>query len=179
MHYALPLWYLLGIVAIIKRIRIVSDAAIKRKSHSNWDVNHGVHRFPSNENIGVFHLQLLVFPFVCRFHSRIEAIVCSSFANDKFRRISSSFQNLFVWLLHEKECSFYTYLFCCTKMRWMFIISSAVSVNGWDTSSVASRARSELTSLQCILQMFCLLNPQMNVCQPNPKTTSSRVRPRY
>ena len=38
MHYALPLWYLLGIVAIIKRIRIVSDAAIKRKSHSNWDV---------------------------------------------------------------------------------------------------------------------------------------------
>ena len=96
MHYALPLWYLLGIVAIIKRIRIVSDAAIKRKSHSNWDVNHGVHRFPSNENIGVFHLQLLVFPFVCRFHSRIEAIVCSSFANDKFRRISTKFQNMFV-----------------------------------------------------------------------------------
>ena len=23
------------------------------------------------------------------------------------------------------------------------------------------------------LQMFCMLNPQMNVCEPNPKTTSS------
>ena len=23
------------------------------------------------------------------------------------------------------------------------------------------------------LQMFCLLNPQMNVCEPNPKTTRS------
>ena len=23
------------------------------------------------------------------------------------------------------------------------------------------------------LQMFCLLNPQMNACEPNPKTTSS------
>ena len=34
-------------------------------------------------------------------------------------------------------------------MTWMFIISTAVWVNGWDTSSVASRARSELTSLQC------------------------------
>ena len=34
-------------------------------------------------------------------------------------------------------------------MTWMFIISTAIWVNGWDTSSVASRARSELTSLQC------------------------------
>ena len=34
-------------------------------------------------------------------------------------------------------------------MTWMFIISTAVWVNGWDTSSVASRARSELTSSQC------------------------------
>ena len=23
------------------------------------------------------------------------------------------------------------------------------------------------------LEMFCLLNPQMNVCEPNPNTTSS------
>ena len=34
-------------------------------------------------------------------------------------------------------------------MTWMFIISTTVWVNGWDTSSVASRARSELTSSQC------------------------------
>ena len=26
---------------------------------------------------------------------------------------------------------------------------------------------------QNTLQMFCLLNPQMNACKPNPKTTSS------
>ena len=34
-------------------------------------------------------------------------------------------------------------------MTWMFIISTTVWVNGWDTSSVASRARNELTSSQC------------------------------
>ena len=34
-------------------------------------------------------------------------------------------------------------------MTWMFIISTTVWVNGWDTSSVASRTRSELTSSQC------------------------------
>ena len=34
-------------------------------------------------------------------------------------------------------------------MTWMFIISTTVWVNGWDTSSVASRARSELTSSKC------------------------------
>ena len=34
-------------------------------------------------------------------------------------------------------------------MTWMFVISTTVWVNGWDTSSVASRARSELTSSQC------------------------------
>ena len=43
----------------------------------------------------------------------------------------------------------YSYLFCCTEMIWMFIISTTIWVNGWDTSSVASRARSELTSSQC------------------------------
>ena len=37
---------------------------------------------------------------------------------------------------------------CCTEMTWMFIISTTIWVNGWDTSSVASRARSELTSSQ-------------------------------
>ena len=56
---------------------------------------------------------------------------------------------LLSWLLNEKESSFCTYLFCSTEMTWMFIISTAIWVNGWDTSSVASRARSELTSLQC------------------------------
>ena len=34
-------------------------------------------------------------------------------------------------------------------MTWMFIISTVVWVKGWDNSSVASRARSELTCLQC------------------------------
>ena len=100
-----------------------------------------------------FHLHLLVLPFIYQYYSRIEALVSSSFANDEFRRISVSFQHHFkiylLWLLHEKECSFYSYLFCCTEMTWMFIISTTIWVNGWDTSSVASRARSELTSSQC------------------------------
>ena len=102
---------------------------------------------------GGFQLYLLVFPFVYQFYSIIEALVSSSFANDEFRRISVSFQHHFkinlLWLLHEKECSFYSYLFCCTEMTWMFIISTTIWVNGWDISSVASRARSELTSSQC------------------------------
>ena len=33
-------------------------------------------------NLGGFHLHLLVFPFIYQFESRIEALVCSSFAND-------------------------------------------------------------------------------------------------
>ena len=103
--------------------------------------------------IGGFHLYLLVFPLVYQFYSIIEALVSSSFANDEFRRISVSFQHYFniylLWLLHEKESSFYSYLFYCTEMTWMFIISSTIWVNGWDTSSVAPRARRELPSSQC------------------------------
>ena len=64
--------------------------------------------------MGGSHLHLLVFPFVYQFHSRIETIVCSSFANDKFRRISASFHHHFkiclLWLLHEKECIYFAVL---------------------------------------------------------------------
>ena len=64
--------------------------------------------------------RVLAFPFVYQFYSRIEALVSSSFANDQFKRIPASFQHHFkvclLWLLHEKECSFCTYLFCCTEM---------------------------------------------------------------
>ena len=98
---------------------------------------------------GGFHLYLLVFPFVYQFYSIIEALVSSSFANDEFRRISVSFQHHFkiylLWLLHEKECSFYSYLFCCTEMRWLFISSSAIWVTGSNIGSVSSRATKELT----------------------------------
>ena len=70
---------------------------------------------------GGFHLHLLVFPFVYQFNSRIGVIVYSSFANDQFRRISTTFQHHFkiclLWFLHEKECNFYTNLFYCTEMR--------------------------------------------------------------
>ena len=70
---------------------------------------------------GGFHLHLLVFPFVYQFNSRIGVLVSSSFANDEFRRISTTVQHLFkiclLWFLHEKECSFHTHLFCCTEMR--------------------------------------------------------------
>ena len=50
------------------------------------------------------------------------------------------FKICLLWLLHDKEC-------CCTEMRWMFIISTAIWVTGSDTSSVSSR--SELTSSKC------------------------------
>jgi hypothetical protein len=86
-----------------------------------------------------------VFPFVYQFQSRIEALICSSFANGFQHR----FKICLLWLLHEKECSFYTYLFYCTEMRWLFISSRAIWVTGSDTGSVASRARSELTRWKC------------------------------
>ena len=96
----------------------------------------------SYTQIGGFHLHLLVFPFVYQFNSRGSSpfIIC------KCKRISTTFQHhfkiCFLWFLHEKECSFYTYFFfCCSEMRWMFIISTAIWFTGWDTSSVASRAR--------------------------------------
>ena len=57
--------------------------------------------------------------------------------------------NCLFWFLHEKECSFCTHLFCCTEMRWLFICSTAIWVAGSDTSTVASRARTDLTSSKC------------------------------
>ena len=33
-------------------------------------------------DLGRFHLHLLLFPFIYQFNSRLEALVCSSFAND-------------------------------------------------------------------------------------------------
>ena len=44
----------------------------------------------AKKGIGGFHLHILVLLFVYQFHSRIKALVCSSFANDQFRRISVS-----------------------------------------------------------------------------------------
>ena len=74
----------------------------------------------SFSTISGFHLYLLVFPFVYQFNSRIGVLVHSSFANDYFRRISTTFQHHFkiclLWFLYEKKYSFYTHLFCCTEM---------------------------------------------------------------
>ena len=107
-------------------------------------------------------------------------ISCKWIVQKDFNIISASFQNLFViatskayflhreplsflpplcwcarqWFLYEKECSFYTHLFCCTKMRWLFISITAIWVTSSDTGSDASRAgysraRTELTSSKC------------------------------
>jgi hypothetical protein len=118
-----------------------------------WGCEYPTCAIITNSCLQTTLLHLLVFPFVYRFHSRIEAVHHSSFANDQFRRISASFQLHFkiclFWLLYEKECSFYTYLFCCTELKWMFIISTAFWVTGWDTGSVAPRAKSELPSSTC------------------------------
>ena len=52
--------------------------------------------------------------------------------------------------LHKKECSFYTYLWCI-EMRWICIyqFNCHFSLTVWDTFSVASRARTELTRSIC------------------------------
>ena len=59
--------------------------------------------------------------------------------------LQQHFSICLLWFLPEKECSFYTHLFCCTEMRWLFISSTAI----WTTGSVASRARTKLTSSKC------------------------------
>ena len=51
--------------------------------------------------------------------------------------------------LNETKCSFYTPLFCCIEMRWLFICSTAIWVNGSNTVLVASRAKAKLTSSKC------------------------------
>ena len=107
----------------------------------------------SNFDIVGIHLHLLVFPFVYQFNSRIRILVYSSFASDKLRRISKTFQHNFkmcsLWFLHKKECSFYTYLFCCTEKKWMFISSTAIWFTSSDTGSVAFRARGQLDRSKC------------------------------
>ena len=51
--------------------------------------------------------------------------------------------------LCKKEYSFYTQLFCCTELRWMFISSTSIWVTDSDIGSVASKARSQLTRSKC------------------------------
>ena len=55
----------------------------------------------SQNDLSGFHLQLLLFPFIYPFNSRIRVLVQSSFANEEFRRISTTFQH------HFKICGFY------------------------------------------------------------------------
>ena len=96
---------------------------------------------------------LFLFLPVCSFNSRTWVLVHLSFANDQFRRSSTKFQLHFkiclLWFLHGKECIFYTHLFCYTEMRRLFISSTAIWITGSDTGSVASRARTKLTSSKC------------------------------
>ena len=71
-----------------------------------------------HNEIGGFHLHLLVFHFVYQFNSRIVALV---YHHLQIRSILASFQIHFkmclLWLLDEKDRSFYTYLFCFNEMR--------------------------------------------------------------
>ena len=77
-------------------------------------------------------------------------IICKWLAQKDFSNISASFQNLFVVVVKWKGiCTFYTYLFCCTEMRWLFISLSAIWATDSDTSLVACRARTELTRSKC------------------------------
>ena len=65
----------------------------KRISHFNG-FYPSLHKHSQRVTDG-FHLQLLVFPFIYQFNSRIEVLVNSSFANDYFRRISTTFEHHF------------------------------------------------------------------------------------
>ena len=100
-----------------------------------------------------FHLCLFDFHFIYQFYFLMTTLVKSAFWNTADLLIFKSFQHHFkiclLWFLHKKRCSFYTHLFCFTEMRWMFISSTAIWVAGWDTSSVGSRAGSDLTSSKC------------------------------
>ena len=69
-------------------------------------VSRYIAKMSHNRVFGGFCLHLLVFPFIYQFNSRIETTVSSSLAYDEFRSIPAY--------------SFYTYLFCCTEMRWMY-----------------------------------------------------------
>ena len=88
------------------------------------------------------------FPFIYLFNYRRSALVHLSFANDQFTRIPTTFhlQTLLVVVFRYKRMNFYTHLFCCIEMRFMFVSSTAILVTTSDTSSVASKARSQLTN---------------------------------
>ena len=107
----------------------------------SWiELNMFRNSFLFNINVtGGFHLQLYHLIFIYQFNPRLVALVFLSFVNDKLIRISTSFQNLFIVVVTWKKFSFYTDLFCCTEMRWMFIISTTLWVTVWDTISVTSR----------------------------------------
>ena len=70
------------------------------------------------QDIGGFHLHLLVFTLVYQFNSRIGILVHSSFANDQFIRSSAIFQH------HFKICLFYIknnvtfILICFAVLKW-------------------------------------------------------------
>ena len=74
----------------------------------------------SSLDIGGFHLHLLVFPFVYQFNSRVGVLVNSSFANDKFRRISTTFRNMFVVYWSIPFCL--PYLALSFSFLWSFFI---------------------------------------------------------
>ena len=62
------------------------------------------------------------------------------------------------WNEYTEYLGFYTHLFCCTEMRWLFISSTAIWVTGSDTGSVTSRARTELTSSERFQQHFSIIS---------------------
>ena len=118
-HPAEFLWrqffYCGAIMLVSKKSQFYSSLEIQV-----WLTTFGRELIPASKMAcGGFHLHLLVFPFVYQFNSRIGVLVHSSFANDQFRKISTTFQHHFkiCLFLYEKECSFYTNLFCCTEMR--------------------------------------------------------------
>ena len=82
--------------------------------------------------------------------------------------------------MHFIDCYFGIFItFAATRLLILFLLS--IVLNGKMQGNLI-RKHSRLLGVwyqgdeACFmpaLQMFCLLNPQTNACEPNPKTTSS------
>ena len=102
-------------------VDLASIAKVKSFPNINFPSIHSMKNLggATKRDLGGFHPHLLVFPFVYQFNSRTGVLVHSSFANDLFGRISTTFQHHFKVVccgFYIKKCSFYIHLFCCTEM---------------------------------------------------------------
>ena len=105
-------------------------------------------------------------------------IICKWLVQKDFSIISTSFRNLFVVVVTWKRMQLLQLSLCCTEMRWMLTISTAIWVNSWDNGSVASRARSELTNSKCEWTRIWTISivDETNLRQFHPRITGKSLK---